>query len=91
MEIIAIVTGVSAGITYALTGLAKTQGEKFDWSKFVATIAVGAGAGLVMALSKLSMDALWNYVIAMSIVPAAENLIKAMYRKIWPKALSFLN
>ncbi len=76
-------TGIGAGVTYALTAYGKKEGQPFDGSKFGATVIVGGAVGVAMAVLNLPVDVAYLYVMNLGIVPVAENLIKTVYRKLY--------
>ena len=80
-----VLTGLGAGVGYALTGFAKQSGQSFDFLKFGSTAVIGLAAGLVMALTGVELGVGYDYMIAMGAVPLVENLLKAANRKLWAK------
>ena len=70
----AIIAGIGAGITYALTGFAKSQGESFDWLKFGTTVVIGALAGLGISLLNWDVATGYTYLLSLGIAPVVQNL-----------------
>lgn len=81
MDITTIGTGIVAGIAYSLTAWSKKEGQEFDWAKFGTTAAVGALAGLGMAVMNIDVPIGYDMLIAGGAVPLIENIGKAIYRK----------
>ena len=83
-EIMTILAGAGAGITYSLTAWGKKEGQPFDKTKFASTVVIGAISGVAMSVANLPVDVAYQYVIGLGIVPIVENVMKAFYRKILP-------
>ena len=75
-----ILSGIGAGITYALTGWGKAKGEDFDWSKFLTTCSVGAIAGALAIIN--NMDIPTSYAMGLAFTPIVDNLIKIFFNRI---------
>jgi len=75
-----IVAGIGAGITYALTGWGKAEGEEFDTVKFLTTCGVGAVSGIISLVNGLDMPT--AYAMGLAFTPLVENLIKIFTRKV---------
>lgn len=78
----AILRGLAAGVAYSLTAFAKKQGQPFDWQKFLTSTIIGTGAGVVMALVDMPVEAAHEFLIGLGAVPIVENIIKATWRKL---------
>jgi hypothetical protein len=80
-----ILTSAGAGIVYSLTAYAKNNtDEEFDWAKFGTTILIGAGVGVVSALSGMNMTEATQFVVSLGMVPLVENVYKVIVRKVIP-------
>jgi hypothetical protein len=83
-----LLTGIGAGLTYALTGYAKSAQENFDWFKFGTTVTIGLAAGIGMVFLNLPVAIGYEYLITLGLVPVIENLYKAIRNRIMkPKAI----
>jgi len=80
-----IVTGVGAGITYAMTGFGKNAGQEMDWTKFFSTVGLGAGVGIIYTLTGTPFDIGMSYLTQLGIVPVLENCIKTLLRRVFGK------
>lgn len=85
MDVATIISGIGAGVTYALTGWGKKEGQKFDYVKFGTTVIIGGISGLVFSLTNMPLDATMTYLTNLGIVPVTENLLKIIWRKILGK------
>ena len=74
LDIGTILRAIGAGVTYSLTAWGKKKDQDFDWKKFGTTIAIGAGAGIVMAFLNLPIDAAYEYLVALGAIPVVENI-----------------
>ena len=78
----AIIMGIGAGITYALTGVAKSQGEEWDWPKFWTTSIIGGLAGASVYFSGLSIADGYTFIGTLGITPVVQNLVTALWKRI---------
>lgn len=83
MDITQILIGAGAGVTYGLTGFAKSEGEQIDWVKLGTTVIIGAAAGAVGAVAKWELPVAYDFMISAGAVAIIENALKALKRKIW--------
>jgi len=81
-----IIYGIGAGITYALTGVAKSQGEEWDWSKFATTVIIGGLAGTAIYFTGNSVAEEYSFLISLGLTPIVQNLVTALWKKIVYKA-----
>ena len=77
-----IVSGAIGGIAYSLTGLAKTQGESFDWKKMIPTVIVGLVLGGIAGLTNQEYGVVIDTVGIAGMTALVENCGKAIYRKV---------
>jgi len=82
MEWTSILSGVGAGIAYALTSFAKKEDQAFDGIKFGSTLVVGALAGLGLGLLNLELETTTEFFLGCGVVPLVENIIKIVWRKL---------
>lgn len=78
-----VLSGVVAGVTYALTSYGKKEGQTFDGSKFLTTVLIGVFSGLTMAITQIPIDLSYSYFINMGLIPVIENILKILYRKVY--------
>lgn len=81
-DISLVIKGLGAGVAYSLALWSKKEHQKFDWTKFGTTAAVGAIAGVVMAFMETDIATAYAMLIAAGATGIVESLIKAIYRKI---------
>lgn len=74
MVLATIIAGIGAGVTYALTGFAKSTGEAFDWLKFGTTVVIGALAGVGIAVLQWDVATGYAYLLSLGIAPVVQNL-----------------
>lgn len=86
----AILLGIGAGITYALTGYAKKQGENFNWMKFGTTIIIGTVIGIISTVTSFDMATVYAYIINIGAIAFVENVLKALKRKMWVPFVNWL-
>ena len=84
-DISLVLKGLAAGVTYSLALWSKKEHQKFEWTKFGTTAAVGAIAGVVMAFMEVDIATAYAMLIAAGATGIVESLIKAIYRKIITK------
>lgn len=85
MDLMTIVTGIGAGVTYGLSTFAKKEKQPFDWNKFGTTVVVGGLAGLGTSLLNIPVETSQMYLIQLGAVPIVENGFKFIWRKIIKK------
>lgn len=76
-------TGIGAGVSFALLGLGKSKGEGFDWSKFTTTLIIGAVAGGISEFIQLPIPVAVDYLINMGLVVFIENGLKTLWRRLF--------
>ena len=77
-----ILSGIGAGITYALTSWGKKEGQEFDWIKFGRTVILGAICGMAFEVTGAPFDLTMTYLINLGAVPVIENLLLIIKRKV---------
>jgi hypothetical protein len=77
-----MIRGALAGVTYSLTAWGKKKDQRFEWVKFGTTVFVGACAGVMMNYLNLPIEASYEFVIALGVVPVVENVFKWVYRRL---------
>lgn len=82
-DVLTVLSGIVAGVTYALTSYGKKEGQTFDANKFLTTIIIGIFSGLTMAITQIPIDLGYSYFINMGLIPVIENLLKILYRKVY--------
>jgi len=82
MDLMLILSGIGAGITFALTGFAKEPNQKFDWMIFGRTVIIGMISGIIMVVLNLPIDAAFAYALNLGLVPLVENILKAIARRL---------
>lgn len=78
-----IFTGIGAGITLALTGFAKSSGEKFNHIRFGATIILGGIVGLGYGVANIPLDTGMSYATQVGAIILIENILKAIKRRLF--------
>ena len=74
-------TGLVAGLSYALTGFGKSKGEAIDWKKLTVSVLVGCGAGVVSGLAGWEMEMSVQFLTSAGITVLVENLVKTLWRR----------
>lgn len=75
-------SGIAAGITFALSGFFKSKGEPFDYTRFGATIALGAGIGVIYGIAGIPFDVTMSYATQLGAIAIIENALKAIWRRL---------
>ena len=83
-----IITGIIAGITFAVTGYWKSKGEEIDWTKFFTTVLLGLGIGVVYYFTGIEFGLGLTYLTQLGAVPIIENLLKSVWRRLVPEETS---
>ncbi len=83
MDIMQIIVGAGAGITYSLSSFVKKKDQKFDWKKFGTTIVIGAAAGAGQGVLNMPIEGSYSYLVSLGAVPVVENAMKIFWRKLW--------
>jgi hypothetical protein len=83
MEIVkGILVGACLGAVTALTGYAKSVGEKFDYQKAFQTVVVGAVVGGFSSYSGMTYQQSFDYLTNIGAITLVEYLKKAVWRRI---------
>ena len=84
-----IYAGIVAGAIYGLTSWAKTSDEEnienFDFKKFLRTVAIGCGLGIVAAAQNVSIDTVAQTGALGFVTMIVDNVIKIVERKVIPR------
>lgn len=83
-----MMTGALAGLTYAISGFAKSEGEDLDYLRLASTCVVGALAGALASVAGSDIPSTQVYLASLGITPLVENCIKWVWRSLIPKIIS---
>lgn len=84
-DVVSILSGIGAGITYGLTSFVKKKDQQFDFFKFLSTAGVGALCGLALAIMDWPLEAGHEFFVGLGAIPIVENLFKTFWRKVLNK------
>lgn len=80
MEWEIIVSALTAGLVYALTGYFKSAGEAWDSLKFIRTVIIGVIVGVVILGFDMEVSEAHAFIIGLGVVPIIDNILKAILR-----------
>jgi hypothetical protein len=80
-----ILIGIGAGVSVALAGFAKSEGESFDFTRFGVTALLGLAAGIVSGVVGAEVNNVYLYLVNAGGVALVENIFKAIKIRLFGK------